>query len=211
MNKREAAASISMKVGFERSLTELTDVELVRLAQEGDMTAYEQLVDRYRGKVYSLAFSVVGNTEDANDIAQETFVRAWRALNRFRGQSSFYTWLYRIAMNLGLDLKQRRVRRPTVELDEQLGLEEKQDVDFVGGKAERPSAGIERAELRAAIDKAMAQLSPEHRAVIWLKEFEEVSYKEIAESVGCSIGTVMSRLFYARKHLAKLLKDVTNL
>ncbi len=207
MNTEGAVPSIPVKSAPDAESSEPKDADLVTRAQQGDMSAYEILVGRYRGKVYALAYSVVGNPEDANDIAQETFVRAWRALGRFRGQSSFYTWLYRIAMNLGIDLKQKHAHRPTVELDEHIGLEDKQDVDFLGGKSERPSAGVERRELQIAVRAAIEKLSPEHRAVIWLKEFEDLSYKEIAQSVGCSVGTVMSRLFYARKHLAKLLED----
>ena len=207
LNKRGWMTSIPMKSEPMVPMAKFADSELVGRSQKGDMVAYEELVNRYRTKVYSLAFSVIGNPEDANDIAQEAFVRAWRALGRFRGQSSFYTWLYRVTINLGIDWKQRQAHRPTVELDEKIGLEEKQDVDFVGGRAERPSENLERVELRTAIETAMAKLSEEHRAVVWLKEFEDMSYKEIAKTMGCSIGTVMSRLFYARKHLAKLLRD----
>lgn len=202
MNNSSAAPSIPAEGAAGEN-----DADLVRRAQDGDMKAFEQLVYRYRGRVYALAYSVVGHPEEANDIAQETFFRAWKSLKHFRGQSAVFTWLYRIAMNLSLDQKERKARRPTVELDEKIGLEEKQDADFLGGKSERPSAGIERQELRAAIEAAMAKLSPEHRAVIWLKEFEDLSYKEIAKTVGCSVGTVMSRLFYARRHLAQLLRE----
>ena len=207
LNTRSAAPSIPVNKSPVAESSEPKDGDLVERAQQGDMIAYETLVLRYRGKVFALAYSVVGNPEDANDIAQETFVRAWRALGRFRGQSSFYTWLYRITMNLGIDLKQKHTRHPSVELDEKIGLDDKQDVDFLGGKSDRPSAGIERSELQVAVRAAIEKLSPEHRTVIWLKEFDDLSYKDIAKTVGCSIGTVMSRLFYARKHLAKLLED----
>lgn len=183
------------------------DAELVLRSQRGDMTAFEELVNRYREKVYGLAYGMARNEPDAQDIRQETFVKAWHSIDRFRGQSAFYTWLYRITTNLAIDMMRKKSRGVTVPLETPEGARpiEAQMVD--APKDRLPSDEAQRGELRQAIDRAMAALSPEHRAVVLLKDFEGMEYKDIAKVVGCSIGTVMSRLFYARRHLQQLLKD----
>jgi RNA polymerase sigma-70 factor (ECF subfamily) len=185
-----------------------SDAELVLRSQRGDMAAFEELVNRYREKVYALAYGMARNESDAQDIRQETFVHAWHSINRFRGQSAFYTWLYRITTNLVIDMVRKRSRNQTVPLETPEGAKpiEAQMADAPKGRL--PSDEAQRSDLRVAIDRAMAELSPEHRAVVLLKDFEGMEYKDIAKVVGCSIGTVMSRLFYARRHLQRLLKDV---
>jgi RNA polymerase sigma-70 factor (ECF subfamily) len=172
------------------------------------MAAFEELVNRYREKVYALAYGMARNESDAQDIRQETFVHAWHSINRFRGQSAFYTWLYRITTNLVIDMVRKRSRNQTVPLETPEGAKpiEAQMADAPKGRL--PSDEAQRSDLRVAIDRAMAELSPEHRAVVLLKDFEGMEYKDIAKVVGCSIGTVMSRLFYARRHLQRLLKDM---
>jgi RNA polymerase sigma-70 factor (ECF subfamily) len=185
-----------------------SDAELVLRSQRGDMAAFEELVNRYREKVYALAYGMARNESDAQDIRQETFVHAWHSINRFRGQSAFYTWLYRITTNLVIDMARKRSRSQTVPLETPEGAKpiEAQMADAPKGRL--PSDEAQRSDLRVAIDRAMAELSPEHRAVVLLKDFEGMEYKDIAKVVGCSIGTVMSRLFYARRHLQRLLKDM---
>ncbi len=185
-----------------------SDVELVLRCQRGEMAAFEELVNRYREKVYGLAYGMARNESDAQDIRQETFVRAWQSIHRFRGQSAFYTWLYRITTNLAIDMMRKKSRNQTVTLETPEGAKpiEAQMADTPSGHL--PSDEAQRGDLRIAIDRAMAELSPEHRAVILLKDFEGMEYKDIAKAVGCSPGTVMSRLFYARRHLQRLLKDV---
>jgi RNA polymerase sigma-70 factor, ECF subfamily len=181
---------------------------LVERCQAGELEAFEILVGRYRQRVYSLAYSMVRNEQDATDLSQETFVKAWQAIRGFRKNASFYTWLYRITTNLCIDFVRKRDRRPSVELEEGLEVELHANVEVAPSNRPSPTDEARRRELREQIDAALAELSPEHRAVIQLREFEGMDYAEIAKAIGCQIGTVMSRLHYARKHLQKLLKEV---
>lgn len=182
----------------------LAEADLVRLAQKGSMTAFEELVARHRDKIYARAYSMMRNEDEALDLSQDAWVKGWRRLAQFQGDSSFVTWMTRIVINLCLDQlrKQKRQRTESIEA-----------LEADGGGIERrmpvvtpnPTEGLERAELRQRIDRALAQLSHEHRTVLVLHEFEELEYKEIAKRMKCSIGTVMSRLFYARRRMASLL------
>jgi len=183
------------------------DTALVKAAQQGDMGAFEELVARHRDKIYARAFSMMRNEEEAIDLSQEAWIKGWQRLKQFQGESSFGTWMTRIIINLCLDQlrKQKRQRTESIEaMDEESGGVERQMPVLIVN----PTAGLERAELRERIDKAMAQLSHEHRTVLILHEFEEMEYKQIAKTMNCSIGTVMSRLFYARRKLAALLMDL---
>ena len=183
------------------------DQALVRLAQRGDLGAFEELVARHRDKIYARAYSMMHNEEEAVDLAQEAWVKGWQRLRQFQGESGFGTWMTRIVINLCLDQlrKQKRQRTESIEaMDEESGGVERQ-MPIV---EVNPTAGLERAELRQRIDRALGQLSYEHRTAVVLHEFEEMEYKEIAKTMGCSIGTVMSRLFYARRKLAALLADL---
>ncbi|MBM3829218.1 MAG: sigma-70 family RNA polymerase sigma factor [Verrucomicrobia bacterium] len=183
------------------------DVKLVAASQAGNMQAFEELVARHRDKIYARAFSMMRNEEEAIDLSQEAWVKAWQRLKQFQGDSSFATWMTRIVINLCLDQlrRQKRTRAESIEqLDEELGGVERQ-MPII---ATNPSQGLERSELRKRIDKAMNQLSYEHRTVLILHEFEEMEYKQIAKVMNCSIGTVMSRLFYARRRLASLLQSL---
>lgn len=185
------------------------DTKLVVSAKRGDMVAFEELVARHRDKIYARAFSMMRNEDDATDIAQEAWVKGWQRLKQFHGDSSFTTWMTRIVINLCLDQlrKHKRQRAESIEhLDEELGGVERQMPVVTAN----PTAGLERAELRKRIDRAMAQLSYEHRTVLVLHEFEELEYKEVAKIMGCSIGTIMSRLFYARRKMATLLAGLKN-
>lgn len=180
------------------------DEELVKSAQKGDMAAFEELVARHRDKIYARAFSMLRNEEEATDLSQEAWVKGWQRLVQFQGDSSFATWMTRIVINLCLDQlrKNKRVRTESIdEMNEETGGVERQMPVITPN----PTEGLERGELRARIDKALGQLSYEHRTVLVLHEFEELEYKLIAKKMGCSIGTVMSRLFYARRKMASLL------
>ena len=183
------------------------DQTLVRAAQRGNMAAFEELVARHRDKIYARAYSMMRNEEEAVDLSQEAWVKGWQRLRQFQGDSSFGTWMTRIVINLCLDQlrKHKRQRAESIEaMDEESGgVERQMPVVTVN-----PTAGLEQAELRQRIDRALGQLSYEHRTVLVLNEFEEMEYKEIARTMGCSIGTVMSRLFYARRKLAVLLADL---
>ncbi len=180
------------------------DDELVKVAQKGDMAAFEELVARHRDKIYARAFSMLRNEDEAVDLSQEAWVKGWQRLNQFQGDASFATWMTRIVINLCLDQlrKNKRIRSESIdEMNEETGGVERQMPIITPN----PTEGLERDELRQRIDKALAQLSYEHRTVLILHEFEELEYKLIAKKMGCSIGTVMSRLFYARRKMAALL------
>jgi len=183
------------------------DAELVKAAQKGETNAFEELVARHRDKIYARAFSMMRNEEEAIDLSQEAWVKGWQRLAQFQGDSSFATWMTRIVINLCLDelRKQKRHRSESIEeLDEESGGVERQMPAVIVNPTER----LERSELRQRINRALDQLSHEHRTVLVLHEFEEMEYKEIARTMGCSMGTVMSRLFYARRKLAALLGDL---
>ena len=191
----------------ESQYTSTEDKDLVLRAQKGDMGAFEELVARHRDKIYARAYSMMRNEEEAIDLPQEAWVKAWQRLAQFQGDSSFATWLTRIVINLCLDQirRQKRHRAESIEaMDDESGGVERQMEPIITNPTER----LERGELRKRIDEAMGKLSKEHRTVLVLHEFEEMEYKEIAKVMGCSIGTIMSRLFYARRRLASLLQDL---
>jgi RNA polymerase sigma-70 factor (ECF subfamily) len=194
----------------EKNYTSADDAALVRAAQKGEMGAFEELVARHRDKIYARAFSMMRSEDEAIDLSQEAWVKGWQRLKQFQGESSFSTWMTRIVINLCLDelRKQKRHRSESIEqMDEESGGVER----HMPAVTFNPTERLERGELRQRIDRAMGQLSHEHRTVLVLHEFEEMEYKEIAKTMGCSIGTVMSRLFYARRKLAALLADLKNI
>jgi RNA polymerase sigma-70 factor (ECF subfamily) len=181
----------------------LAEADLVRMSQKGDMASFEELVARYRDKIYARAYSMMRNEEEALDLSQDAWVKGWQRLAQFQGDSSFVTWMTRIVINLCLDQlrKHKRQRAESIEaMEEEGGVERQMPVHNPN-----PTAGLERGELRERIERALAQLSVQHRTVLVLHEFEEMEYKEIAKRMNCSIGTVMSRLFYARRRMASLL------
>jgi RNA polymerase sigma-70 factor (ECF subfamily) len=182
----------------------LGEAELVKLAQKGNMAAFEELVARHRDKIYARAYSMVRHEDEALDLSQDAWVKGWQRLAQFQGDASFVTWMTRIVINLCLDQlrRQKRQRAESIEAmaEETGGVERQMPV-----VTPNPTEGLERQELRRRIDRALAQLSYEHRTVLVLHEFEELEYKEIARRMQCSIGTVMSRLFYARRRMALLL------
>ena len=185
------------------------DARLVKLAQRGDMLAFEELVARHRDKIYARAYTMMRNEDAALDLSQEAWVKAWQRLAQFQGDSSFATWTTRITINVCLDQlrKNKRQRAESIEEmnEESGGVERQMPVVTVN-----PTERLERGELRQKIDEALGKLSEEHRTVLVLHEFQEMEYKEIAKTVGISIGTVMSRLFYARRKMAVLLAGLKN-
>ena len=189
---------------------DVSELDLIKQCQAGQTEAFDQLVTRYRTRIFAMIYNMVHNEQDAWDLAQDSFVKAWKSIGRFRGQSSFYTWIYRIVMNVTIDwLRKKQIKGAGAEFDDAIQLREIDPAARTAPRAEPlPHRQMERTEIRERIDNAIAQLSPEHRAVILMKETEGMQYDEIAEALGCSIGTVMSRLFYARKKLQNLLSDV---
>jgi RNA polymerase sigma-70 factor (ECF subfamily) len=188
----------------------LDDRDLVEAAKRGDREAFRTLFERYHRRAYALAFGVVRHPEDALDVVQDAFIKAHKYLDKFEGNSSFYTWLYRIVMNLAIDhlRKHRRVR--PVELDEAHLDNASEDgllPKLLGGN---PGRALLDKEIRARIDTALGQLSDNHRAVLVMRELEGLSYEEMAHAMNCSKGTIMSRLFHARKNMQRQLVDLVD-
>lgn len=175
------------------------DRELLRRSKAGDTEAFGELVTKYRIKIFNMVYGMVRDEQDAWDLAQEAFVKAWKRINRFEGRSSFYCWLYSLTMNVTIDFLRLRRRREEVELN-----------DTIPSSLPGPRVNCQNAEIQAQFSAALAKLSPEHRAVIVLKEIEGLRYHEIAKVLHLSVGTVMSRLFYAKKHLQSLLKPFSS-
>ncbi|BDS07516.1 RNA polymerase sigma factor [Oceaniferula spumae] len=179
------------------------DVELVRKAQAGDTKAFDRLVSKHRGRIYAMIVNMVKNDADAWDLAQEAFIKAWRALPKFEGKARFSTWLFRISHNVVYDWLRKHKIQGDGELNDEIF-----DASTIEPSAlttphheARPDQAMEREELRKQLEDAIAKLSEEHREVILLREVQGLDYKEIADITNNSIGTVMSRLHYARKKL----------
>jgi RNA polymerase sigma-70 factor (ECF subfamily) len=175
-----------------------TDKELVRRVQKGDRHAFDLLFSRYQHKILNLVARYLRDREDVEDVAQEAFIKAFRALPRFRGESAFYTWLYRIAINTAKNHMVARSRRPPgVDVDVE-------DAEFMDGtdalkESESPEAALARDELSAEINLAISQLPDDLRSAVTLREFDGLSYEQIAEIMDCPVGTVRSRIFRARE------------
>ena len=201
--------SKTLPMQADSAANEPDDLQLVARSQAGDTAAFNELVTRYRSRAFSMIYQMTRNEQDAWDLAQDGFVKAWKAIGRFRGQSSFYTWLYRILMNVTIDSMRRKHIQSGIEFDDQIGLRQIEPGAATAPRAElQPAEKISDQEIRGRIDEAIAKLSPEHRAAIVMREIDGLEYTEIAAAMECSLGTVMSRLFYARKKLQSLLKDV---
>lgn len=177
---------------------------LVKWAQQGDTLAFEELVARHRDKIYARAFTMMRNEDDALDLSQEAWIKGWQRLKQFLGDSSFGTWMTRIVINLCLDALRKRKRQMAESIEEMAeesgGVERQMPIEMGN-----PTAGLEREDLRNKIQEAFKHLSDAHRTVLILHEFEGLEYKQIAKVMKCSIGTVMSRLFYARRRMAALM------
>ena len=207
-NENGLAASKDMQSGTDNA-PPADELALVAKSQAGDTAAFDELVTRYRSRAFSMIYNMVRNEQDAWDVTQDGFVKAWKNIARFRGQSAFYTWLYRILMNVAIDSLRRKQVEGGTEFNDAIGLH-----NIEPGAATTPRGELEPAtrlgdkEIRARIDEAITRLSPDHRAVIVMREIDGLDYQEIADAMGSSLGTVMSRLFYARKKLQTMLKDV---
>ena len=184
-----------------------TDAEMVEAVQAGDATAYRGLVEKYQGRIYSVIYGMVRNREDATDLTQETFVKAFKNIKGFRAEAKFYTWVYRIGMNLTIDFIRRRKRSPIAGADETIATRDADGGIDAAHTFHSPSKALERKQLYKAIMDALEQLPEAHKQVILLREVEGLSYREIADVLDIAEGTVMSRLFYARKKLQAMLKE----
>ncbi|MCB9669965.1 MAG: sigma-70 family RNA polymerase sigma factor [Alphaproteobacteria bacterium] len=189
----------------DKQLSREEDAAMVKAVLGGDSTAYRGLVEKYQTRVYSMVYGMVRNREDARDLTQEAFVKAFNNLKSFRLEASFYTWLYRIAMNVAIDHTRKRKRREVSGFEEDIanrdadgGIDEVHHVD-------NPSRSLERKQLYTKIMDSLEKLPADQKQVIILRELEGLSYKEISDVMGIPEGTVMSRLFYARKKMQKLL------
>jgi len=187
-----------------------TDWDLVQQARRGDREAFRTLVERYQHKVTALATGMLRNRDDALDVVQDTFTKAYQSLDRFKGESSFYTWLYRITLNQCIDHQRRTARMPSASLEASETPEEAPSINAARDDAERddPLQRVHEAEVGQRIRQAISELTPEHRAVILLREVEGLSYEEISRALECPKGTVMSRLHYARRQLQARLRGL---
>ena len=190
--------------------TGMLEGDLVKRARRGDLAAYDELVKRYQQRIYATIYHMTSNHEDANDLAQEAFIKAFSALKSFKGGSTFYTWLYRIAVNKTINfLKQRKNKFHMSLNDLDFSVENDPDlVALISHKTPLREAGL--SELQKKLNEALLRLSEPHRMVVVLHDVQGMSHDEIAEIMGCNIGTVRSRLFYARQqmqgHLAEYIK-----
>jgi RNA polymerase sigma-70 factor, ECF subfamily len=183
------------------------EMVLVRRARHGDLSAYDELVRRYQERIYATVYHMTANHEDANDLAQEAFIKGFQALKSFKGGSSFYTWLYRIAVNKTINFLKQRKNRAQLSLDD-LDFNAEHDPDLVALISDKtPRREINLAELQEKLNEAMQKLSEPHRLVVTLHDVQGLSHEEIAEIMDCNIGTVRSRLFYARQQLQAYLSD----
>jgi RNA polymerase sigma-70 factor (ECF subfamily) len=187
------------------------DRALVARAQAGDVTAFRRLVERHQRRAFSIAFALVRDENDANELVQDAFLRVFKSLGSFQGGSTFFTWLYRIITNLSIDLKRKPGRQAMADLDEaRLDVDSEADIDlpFLSRlDGADPVDVVRRREIAARLQAALDALPSYHRAVIVMREIDGLSYEEMAQVMGVSKGTIMSRLFHARQKLQRALAD----
>jgi len=186
---------------------EVPEDVLVHRVRRGDLKSYDELVKRYQERIYATIYHMTSNHEDANDLAQDSFIKAYQALGSFKGGSSFYTWLYRIAVNKTINFLKQRKNRTHMSLND-LDFNAEHDPDLmalISHKTPRRDAGL--SELQEKLNAALLKLSEPHRLVVVLHDVQGQSHEEIAKVMDCNIGTVRSRLFYARQQLQSELVD----
>jgi RNA polymerase sigma-70 factor (ECF subfamily) len=179
----------------------LDEVELISRCQQGEQEALKEIFDQYHKKVYRIAYGVVRQREEALDIVQEVFIKLYRSIRNFKGKSKFYTYLYRMAMNTAIDHARRMRKSPVLSLDEIEGFQPSE------GDEKRPDSIFFQKEFEERVKGALEKLPTDQRMALIFREVEGLSYQEMAEAMGCSIGTVMSRLHYARKRIQEFLKE----
>ena len=182
---------------------------LVKLARNGDQDAFGELFCMYHERLVAVTRSIVGNHEDGCDLAQQTWVKAWNKLDTFKAQSKFYTWIYRIATLTCIDFLRKRKSRPVSTGREEDAREMEWVASMRAARTDRPDVRAGLSEIRARFDKALQHLSPEHRMALVLREVEGLSYEEIATAMKCRKGTVMSRIFHARRRLQEHMAELS--
>ena len=183
------------------------DQLLVKRAQGGSLEAYDELIRRYQERIYATIYHMTANHEDANDLAQETFIKAYQALKSFKGDSSFFTWVYRIAVNKTINFLKQRKNKTHMSLND-LDFNAEHDPDLVALVSEKtPRREVNLIELQEKLNDAMQKLSEIHRLVVTLHDVQGLSHEDISKIMGCNTGTVRSRLFYARQQLQAYLSD----
>ncbi len=213
----ESKTSLAGSTGRQRSLSigdegrgayqHFEDEVLVKHAQRGDLAAFDELIERYKQRLYATIYHMTSNHADANDLLQDTFVKAYRSLKKFKGRSSFYTWVYRIAVNRTINFLKRSRRRTVLSLDNvDSGIHTDPDfVELMSHETPRREAGLN--ELQTRLNEALQKLSESHRAVVVMHDIQGMTHADIAAVIKCSEGTVRSRLFYARQQLQGLLAE----
>jgi RNA polymerase sigma-70 factor (ECF subfamily) len=181
------------------------ETEMISRCQQGDQEALKEIFDKYHKRVYRIAYGVVRQREEALDIVQEVFIRLFRSIKNFKGRSHFYTYLYRMAMNTSVDHARKAGKHFISSLDEEGSFEPSDSVE------KGPERVLLQKELEGRVKSAMDKLPAEQKAALIFRDVEGLSYQEMAEAMGCSIGTVMSRLHYGRKRIQELLKDYVDL
>jgi RNA polymerase sigma factor (sigma-70 family) len=185
------------------------DPVLVKRAQQGDVDAYSELMRRHQGKIYGLIYNMTGNQQDTEDLVQDVFLKGFKVLKRFKGKSSFYTWIYRIAVNRTINFLKKRRNRAAVSLHDMDGAVESDPAYVELSSRESPFRDASLSELQERLNAALQTLSEKHRAVVILHDIQGVPHEEIGKMLGCSPGTVRSRLFYARQQLQAELSEYT--
>src|SRR5882672_4336299 len=180
---------------------------LVHRARQGDLAAYDQLVKRYQERIYATLYHMTSNHEDANDLAQEAFIKGFHALKSFKGGSSFYTWVYRIAVNKTINFLKQRKNKAHMSLGDLYSHAQHDPALVVVITEKTPRRDINLAELQQKLNEPMQKLSEPHRLVVALHDVQGMSHEEIAKIMDCNIGTVRSRLFYARQQMQGYLSD----
>jgi RNA polymerase sigma-70 factor (ECF subfamily) len=181
------------------------ETEMISRCQQGDQEALKEIFDKYHKKVYRIAYGVVRQREEALDIVQEVFIKLLRSIKNFKGRSKFYTYLYRMVMNTAIDHARKGGKQFVSSLDDEGSFQ------FPDKMEQGPERMLLQRELEGRVKLAMDKLSPEQKAALIFRDIEGLSYQEMSEAMGCSIGTVMSRLHYGRRRIQELLKDYVDL
>lgn len=188
----------------------IPEQEWIRRAQNGDVKAFDVLMTDVQGRIYGLLYNMTSSKEDAEDLLQEVFLKAFQALPKFKGQSSFYTWVYRIAVNRAINFVKRRKKRQGLSLDDiDMGLERDPALVHLAN-LDTPERSIRLKELQENLNTALQSLSEKHRTVVIMHDIQGMPHHEIADIIGCSSGTVRSRLFYARRELQAILSETSS-